>query len=227
MEGENIAAANSLSQLDMSDNKYILNISEIYGYDRKKLPDSAYSIFYHNIAKAQKTDAKLQQKLVSHKDYTLDNFRGDDQNHHLICQNSKICLPTELQKKTEDWYHDMLCNPGETHTGHNLCQHFYCKILHTTIHNVCKKCPTCQRAKKTNQKYGKLPHKKAETNPWDTICVDLIGPCTIPQKRKTPLKFLCLTMIDPATSWFDMKQIPNKMAAEIADIAEKTLFPRY
>ena len=52
MEGENIAAANSLSHLDMSDNKDILNISEIYGYDRKKLPDSAYSIFYHNISKA-------------------------------------------------------------------------------------------------------------------------------------------------------------------------------
>ena len=38
------------------------------------MPDSAYPIPYHDIAKAQETDAKLKQKLVSHKDYTLDFF---------------------------------------------------------------------------------------------------------------------------------------------------------
>ena len=69
----------------MSDNKEILNISEIYGYDDKDLPDSAYSIRYHDIAKAQETDAKLKQKLVSHKDYILDTFCGGNQNHLLIC----------------------------------------------------------------------------------------------------------------------------------------------
>ena len=66
------------------------------------MPDSAYPIRYHDIAKAQKTDAKLQQKLVSHKDYTLDTFRGGDQNHRLICRNNKICLHAALQKKTVD-----------------------------------------------------------------------------------------------------------------------------
>ena len=65
-------------------------------------------IRYHDIAKAQKTDAKLQQKLVSLKDYTLDTFRGGDQNCRLICRNNKTCLPTALQKKTVDWYHEML-----------------------------------------------------------------------------------------------------------------------
>ena len=34
-------------------------------------------------------------------------------------------------------------------------------------------------------------------------------------------------MIDPATGWFDMEQIPNKTAAKIADIAKKTWFTRY
>ena len=33
-------------------------------------------------------------------------------------------------------------------------------------------------------------------------------------------------MINPATGWFYMAQIPNKMAAEIADITEKTRFNR-
>ena len=121
----------------------------------------------------------------------------------------------------------MLCHPGETQTEHTLRQHFYWRALCTTVHDVCKKCPTFQRAKTTNQKYGKLPPKQAETNPWDTLCVDLIGPYTIPRKGKNPLKLWCLTMIDPATGWFKMAQIPNKTAAENADITKKTWFTRY
>ena len=34
-------------------------------------------------------------------------------------------------------------------------------------------------------------------------------------------------MIDPATGWFEMAQIPNKTAAEIADITKKTWFTCY
>ena len=34
-------------------------------------------------------------------------------------------------------------------------------------------------------------------------------------------------MINPATGWFDMAQIPNKTAAKIANITEKTWFTRY
>ena len=81
----------------------------------------------------------------------------------------------------------MLCHPGETLTEHTLRQHFDWKGLCTTVQDVCKKCTTCQRAKTPNQKYGKLPPKQAETNPWDTLCVDLIGPYTIPQKVKNRL----------------------------------------
>ena len=112
IKGENNVVADTLSRLEMSYNQEILNISEIYGYDEKYLPDSAYPIRYHNIFKAEGTDAKLQQKLVSHKDYTLDTFCGGYKDHHLICRNNKICLPAALQKKTVDWYHEILCHPG-------------------------------------------------------------------------------------------------------------------
>ena len=72
-----------------------------------------------------------------------------------------------------------------------------------------------------------MPPKQAEINPWETLCVDLIGPYTIPQKGKNPFKLWRLTIIDPATDWFNMAQIPSKMAAEIADITKKTWFTRY
>ena len=58
----------------MSDNKEILIISEIYCYDNANRPDSDDPIRSHDIDKAQKTDAKLNQILFSHNDYTLDKL---------------------------------------------------------------------------------------------------------------------------------------------------------
>ena len=78
IKGENNVFSDALYRLEKSPNQDILNISKLYGYDDEDLPDSAYPILYHDIAKAQETDAKLQQKLVTHKDYTLDTFRGGD-----------------------------------------------------------------------------------------------------------------------------------------------------
>ena len=93
---KNNVVVDALYCLEISDNQDILNISEIYGYDDKDLPNSAYPFRYQDIAKAQKTYAKLQQKLVSHKDYNLDTFCGGNKNHRLICRNIKICTPAAL-----------------------------------------------------------------------------------------------------------------------------------
>jgi hypothetical protein len=34
-------------------------------------------------------------------------------------------------------------------------------------------------------------------------------------------------MIDPATGWFEMREIPNKEAITIANLIEQTWFTRY
>ena len=73
IKGENNVVADALSRLEKSPNQEILNISELYGYDDKDMPDSAYPVRYIDIAKAQETDTRLKQKLVSHKDYTLES----------------------------------------------------------------------------------------------------------------------------------------------------------
>ena len=74
-----------------------------------------------------------------------------------------------------------------------------------------------------------LPPKQAETIPWETLCVDLIGPYSI-NLKKHPGKELTLhavTMIDPATGWFEIKQIPNKEAHTVAETVEQTWLSRY
>ena len=50
--------------------------------------------------------------------------------------------------------------------------------------------------------------KLAITNPWEALYVDLIGPYTLKGKDKTQRDFMCVTMINPATSWFEIVELP-------------------
>ena len=72
-------------------------------------------------------------------------------------------------------------------------------------------------AKKANKKYGLLPPKIAEYEPWTSVCVDLIGPYNLQAKDGTRHVLSALTMIDPATGWFEVKAITDKTAATIMD----------
>jgi hypothetical protein len=45
--------------------------------------------------------------------------------------------------------------------------------------------------------------------PWKALCVDLIGPYTVKGKDGSSIDFICLTMIDPATSWFKIVELPT------------------
>jgi Integrase core domain len=58
------------------------------------------------------------------------------------------------------------------------------------------------------------------------VCVDLVGPFTI----KTPLKthfLLALTMIDPATGWFEIVQANYKTATSIQEFFHNAWLARY
>ena len=69
--------------------------------------------------------------------------------------------------------------------------------------------------------------KVAEAEPWDVLYVDLIGPYTIKQPNGKTLTLQCVTMIHPATGWFERAQIPNKEAITVADTVEQVWFMRY
>ena len=59
------------------------------------------------------------------------------------------------------------------------------------------------------------------------MCIDLIGPYKIRRKGKEDLVCKAITMIDPATGWFELHQIPNKRSGTIANITEQEWFSRY
>ncbi len=84
-----------------------------------------------------------------------------------------------------------------------------------TVQSYVKKCHSCQVNKRKTSKYGKLPAKIAITNPWEALCVDLIGPYTLKGKCRTQIDFMCITMIDPATSLFKIAKLPVSQLQEL------------
>jgi hypothetical protein len=84
----------------------------------------------------------------------------------------------------------------------------YWKGICTTIRLLTKSCRACQFDKKRKLKYGHLPPKTVLTVPWRVLCVDFIGPYTLKGKDGTIIDFMALTMIDPATSWFEVVEPP-------------------
>ena len=44
--------------------------------------------------------------------------------------------------------------------------------------------------------------------------MDLIGPYTLKGKDGTKIDFMCVTMIDPATSWFEIMELQVSQLSE-------------
>ena len=229
IKGEHNLVANALSRLDLIDKPTTeAQFHEIFTLD--ELPEDAFPLTYKIIAREQREDRELLIKARTNPLYTVTVYRGGGKQRHLITREGKIVLPATLQKRCVSWYHQMLCHPGETRTEQTIRQHFYWKNLRGDVELECKRCRTCQLTKRKTIKYGKLPPKEAEIDPWEVLCVDLIGPYKIKQAgaKNKDLILWCLTMIDPATGWFEMAPVPgNKEANTVANLAEQIWFSRY
>jgi hypothetical protein len=65
--------------------------------------------------------------------------------------------------------------------------------------------------------------------PWKALSVDLIGPYTLKGKDGSSIDFMCLTMINPATSWFkivELPSVPKEMTVPPAGKGKKVTFDK-
>ncbi len=81
--------------------------------------------------------------------------------------------------------------------------------MSNTIQRYLKSCRSCQVNKRHSLRYGHVPPKLVIKTPWKALCVDLVGPYTLKGKDGSSIDFMCLTMIDPATSWFKIVELPT------------------
>ncbi len=165
--------------------------------------DKIYPLTVKEIAEEQRKDKSLRA-LHNDEDYKVLLI----ENTKVLCKDGKLVIPKSLQARTVAWYHHYLQHPGHSRLEETLRAAMYWKSMRTTIRSYVKKCRTCQINKRRKLKYGKLPAKLVVMTPWGALCVDLIGPYTLKGKDGSQIDFMCLTMIDPASSWFEMVELP-------------------
>ena len=147
----------------------------------------------------------------------------------LITHNGKIVIPNvELQERIIAWYHHYLCHPGQTRLEANIRQHLVWSGIRRQTQRHVSTCKQCQLCKGNPKNYGHLPPKQAEPSvPWNRVNVDLAGPFSV----KTPKgvrKMLLLTAIDPATGWFELKDIHEEpSSAAVSAAMDDMWFCRY
>ena len=227
IKGPDNLVADALSRLDLLPDIQETNSFEWMSFQADELSVDSYPLRLALLQREQQKDQRLRQALKKYKDYNLHTVHGGGKQYKLIQYKDKIVVPVSLQQRMVKWYHTMLMHPGINPTELTIRQHFTWPSLTADVAKIVGSCPTCQLTKKTKKKVGHLPPKQAECNPWDILCIDLIGPYTIERKGKKPLSLHCMTMIDPATGWFEMVEIPNKQADTISNILEQTWMCRY
>ncbi len=185
--------------------------SEYYALDEEDLPDTAYPLSYELLGKEQSKDKRILTEIKKPNiRYLIKAFTAGGKTRDLICYNEKIVVPTSLQARIVQWYHDYLGHPGINRTEESIAQHLWWPKMRSHITNSVSSCDSCQKNKRRNRKFGHLPEKEAEALPWDKMCIDLIGPYTIRRKGQKDLICKCVTMIDPATGWFEIHQYDDK-----------------
>ena len=172
--------------------------------------NAIYPLTVPEIADVQNDDATIKKLSTS------DNFSYElIDNVKILCKDGKLVIPNKLQDRAVGWYHHYLQHPGTTRLEETLRSAMYWKGMRRSVRAHVKKCHKCQVNKRKKHKYGKVPTKLAVTKPWNTLCVDLIGPYTLKGKDGTQIDFMCVTMIDPATSWFEIVELPVSQLEEL------------
>ena len=141
-----------------------------------------FPLSFSRISEAQQEDQDLLQAIAENR-YTPKHYYSEEVHGNEIVYykpsseaKPKIYLPESLHDEIIAWYHEFLSHPGITRLVGTIKANFYCPFLSKKIEDYVKICHTCQVTKAAGRGYGELPPKDAEETPFDTVCVDLIGP---------------------------------------------------
>ena len=185
----------------------------------EKFPMSPKLLF----AEQQKDQSLKRHFATGSKEYSTKVVEGVQ----LITYKDKIVVPTLLRDRIMSWYHHYLCHPRQVRMEATLRQLYYWHNMRATVQRHVKSCKICQLCKKPIKNYGLLPAKVAEeSEPWNRVNVDIIGPLTV----NTPTKkheLVALTMIDPATGWFEVAAMKDKTSETAMKIMDDVWFTRY
>jgi hypothetical protein len=123
------------------------------------------------------------------------------------CISGKLVIPASLRHRAVAWYHHYLQHPGHSRLEETMRSVMYWKGMRNTIQRYIKSCRSCQVNKRHSLRYGHVPPKLVITTPWTASCEDLVDPYILNSIDGSSIDFMCLTMINPATSWFEIVEL--------------------
>jgi Integrase zinc binding domain len=181
---------------------------------QKDMDTELFPMLPELIAKEQKGDQHIQKIIKTGsrplKEQTIEGVP-------LLTLENRIIILEVLLQHIVAWYHLYLKHPGQTQMENTLKSVYWWKNMREDIAIYVKTCRTCQLCKKTRKTYGHLPPKDVEaTVPWNRVNIDLIGPLNVKTKSKKSYVLNALTMIDPATGWFEIAEIKERTAEHVA-----------
>jgi transposase InsO family protein len=145
----------------------------------------------------------------------------------LTVYNGKIYIPKTLRQRIIAWYHEYLVHPGMDRMEKTLRQTLVWPDLRKDVGRYVRTCRICQLCKGPRKQYGHLPLKTAEPAvPWNRVNVDMIGPLTV-RATNGVFQLRALTMIDPATGWFEVKDVKEASATSCMEAMDDTWLSRY
>ena len=195
-----------------------------YAFDTSKDDDNNFPLCPKLIAKEQKNDKPLAVSLKANPGAFSTKQLEDVE---LITHKDKIYVPVTLRGRILSWYHQYLVHPGTVQMEATLKNTLTWPNLQKDVKRHVRTCKQCQLCKKQRKRYGHLPPKEAENpTPWNRVNVDMIGPYTVQTPTKT-YYLRALTMIDPATGWFEVKDISNPAANDCMQAFDDVWLSRY
>ena len=125
----------NLAQDDLTPDQQLnaIQIEELYAANEEEFPKD-FPLSYAEIGKRQLDDPELQDFVENKQnEYTYTTFNFGDSSFDLITKHDKIVLPTSLQRRAVQWYHETLLHPGLSRTELTMAQHYTWKGMHSTI----------------------------------------------------------------------------------------------
>jgi len=223
VKGANNIVADALSRLEIAEEELSAEAFANELADEEEDFPTGHPLSYKEIAFRQKKDRALQNKFRTQPKLHVKKPCAFSDSAHELIANNKIHVPKSLQLKCAEWCHLTSMHPGEQRLELTIAQHHTWIGLEPTCVRVCKNCKNCAASKDHDQKIGLLPPKPTpEITSRHTPCVDLVGPYKFgdEKKPKTHIELHCMTMVDPATGFFEMVEIGQKTVDAIANWLE-------
>ena len=158
------------------------------------------------------------------KNYLLKEFHGGGRSSQLLCYKNRIVIPEGCKKElcngiTTLYATQELIKPKKQSLNIFIGKH------EQSYYMQCVYMQCMSKNKRNSTKSMDYSQKKKLNINHGNICASISLVLIKYEQRHTP-ELRCVTMINPATGWFEIKQYDDKKSITVANIVEQEWLAR-